>query len=170
MQSNFVISFQYTLRNKAGEVLDQTPEGQPLEVLTGVGAIIEGLESSLAEMSEGDSKDVIVRPEHGYGFRDESQINVVPLSQLPVGEVKAGDFFRAGDDRQAPVVKVVKVEGDDVTLDANHPLAGQDLFFAVTLLSRRIAEPSEIEHQHAHHGDGGGCCGGSGGGGCGCSH
>lgn len=175
METQQVISFNYTLRNKEGEVLDQSPDGQPLEFITGMGFIIEGLEGGLAEMSAGESKDVIVRPELGYGFRDESQINVVSLSQLPVDEVKVGDFFQTGQDRQSPVVKVAKVDGDDITLDANHPLAGIDLFFSVELLTKREAEPSELEHQHVHsHGSEGGCCGGGGGesngGGCGCSH
>ena len=72
--------------------MDQSPEGQPLEFVSGMGFIIDGLESRLLEMESGDSGDVIVRPENGYGFRDESQIDVVSLAQLPVDEVKVGDF------------------------------------------------------------------------------
>lgn len=171
MSEHQVINFNYTLRNKAGEVLDQSQEGTPLEFITGMGFIIEGLESNLIDMGAGEKKDVVVRPENGYGFRDESQIDVVSLEQLPVDEVKVGDYFQAGSDRQAPVVRVIKVEGDQVTLDANHPLAGEDLFFSVEVVSKRPADPSEVQHQHVHnHGDEGGCCGGSGGGGCGCSH
>ena len=166
MAEHHVIQFNYTLRNKGGEVLDQSPEGQPLEFITGMGALIEGLEKSLQEMESGEQKEVLVRPEQGYGFRDESQIDVVSLSQLPVDEVKVGDFFQAGSDRHAPVVQVVKVEGDQVTLDANHPLAGQDLFFSVDVVSKRDAEAEEVSHGHVH-GDGG-CCGGGNGGGCGC--
>lgn len=166
MSSHQVIQFNYTLRNKAGEVIDQSREGQPLEFISGMGAIIEGLESSLLEMESGESKEVLVRPEKGYGFRDESQIDVVSLSQLPVDEVNVGDYFQAGTDRQSPVVQVVKVEGDQVTLDANHPLAGQDLFFTVDVVSKREAAKEEIEHGHVH--SSGGCCGGGNGGGCGC--
>ena len=160
-----VISFNYTLRNKAGEVIDQSPAGQPLEFISGMGFIIEGLESALLEMEEGEGKEVLVRPENGYGFRDESQIDVVSKSQLPVDEVQVGDYFQTGPDRHAPVVKVTKVEGDEVTLDANHPLAGEDLFFTVDVVGMRDASPDEIAHGHSHAR---GCCGG-GGGGCGCS-
>lgn len=171
MSTQQVISFNYTLRNKSGEVLDQSPEGRPLEFLSGVGQIIEGLEERLVSMGEGDDEEVIVRPEKGYGFRDESQIDVVSLSQLPVDEVKVGDFFQAGSDRHSPIVRVVKVEGEKVTLDANHPLAGEDLFFSVGLVAKRDATEEEVSHGHAH--SSGGCCGGGGHGeegGCGCSH
>lgn len=163
MSTQQVISFNYTLRNKAGEVLDQSPEGRPLEFLSGAGQIIQGLEESLLSMEEGKSDEVIVRPEKGYGFRDESQIDTINISQLPVDEVKVGDYFQAGQDRHSPVVRVVKVEGDQVTLDANHPLAGEDLVFAVDMVGKRDATEEELSHGHAH--SAGGCCGGGGQGG-----
>src|SRR5690606_12317842 len=157
----------YTLRNKAGEILDQSQDGRPLEFITGAGFIIEGLEESLQKMEAGQKDEILVRPEKGYGFRDESQIDVVSLSQLPVDEVRVGDYFQAGSDRQSPVVQVVRVDGDQVTLDANHPLAGQDLVFTVDVVSKREAAKEEVEHGHVH--SSGGCCGGGGnGGGCGC--
>ncbi len=160
MSTQQVISFNYTLRNKAGEVLDQSPAGRPLEFLSGVGQIIEGLEESLVKMDAGKSEDVIVRPEKGYGFRDESQIDTINISQLPVDEVKVGDYFQTGQDRHSPIVRVVKVEGDQVTLDANHPLAGEDLVFSVELVAKRDATEEELSHGHVH--SSGGCCGGGG--------
>lgn len=164
MSTKQVISFSYTLRNKAGEVLDQSPEGRPLEFLTESGQIIEGLEERLVSMEDGQKEEVIVRPEKGYGFRDESQIDVVNIAQLPVDQVKVGDYFQAGQDRHSPIVRVVKVEGDEITLDANHPLAGEDLVFDVDLVGKRAATEEELAHGHAH--SAGGCCGGGGGGGC----
>jgi len=160
--SKSVIGFHYTLKNKVGEVLDRSNPESPLLFLEGSGAIIEGLEESLANMSEGESSEVIVRPEKGYGFRDESQINVVSKAALPADEVNLGDFFQAGGDQHAPIVQVVEVDGDDVKLDANHPLAGQDLFFDVEVVEKRPATEEEISHGHVHQADQGGCCGGSG--------
>ena len=165
-----VISFAFTLKNKAGDLLDHTTADRPVTYLEGSEAIIPGLERGLAGMSEGQKEVVIVRPEDGYGFRDESNIDVVSKSKLPAADIKVGDYFRAGSDHHAPIVQVVKIEGDEVTLDANHPLAGQDLFFDVELVEKRPATEEEVAHGHVHqHGHGGGCCGG-GGGGCGCSH
>ncbi len=163
--SQNVVEFHYTLRNKAGEVLDRSNPERPLAYLEGSGAIIEGLEESIGSLAKGDKSEVIVRPEKGYGFRDESQIDTVSRSQLPADEINVGDFFQAGADQHAPVVQVVEINGDEVTLDANHPLAGQDLFFDVEVVEKRPATPEEISHGHVHQADG--CCGG-GGGGCGC--
>ncbi|MEM9161361.1 MAG: FKBP-type peptidyl-prolyl cis-trans isomerase [Verrucomicrobiota bacterium] len=167
-----VISFAFTLKNKAGDLLDQAPTDRPVMYLEGSEAIIPGLERGLAEMDQGQKDRIMVRPEDGYGFRDEANIDIVSKSKLPVDDIKIGDYFRAGSDNQAPVVKVVKIEGDNITLDANHPLAGQDLVFDVELVEKRAATENEIAHGHAHahhEGEEGGCCGG-GGGGCGCSH
>lgn len=166
--SQNVIEFHYTLKNKAGEVLDQSNPESPLAYLEGSGAIIEGLEEGLSQMSAGDAGEVIVRPEKGYGFRDESQINTVSKAQLPAEDVKVGDFFQAGADQHAPVVQVIEVNGDDVKLDANHPLAGQDLFFDVKVVEKRPATPEEVSHGHAHTSDSGCCGGGENSGGCGC--
>ena len=166
--SRQVVSFNYTLKNKQGEVLDQSPADQPISYLEEANMIIGGLESALNGMEEGQKDEVIVRPEDGYGFRDESLIDVVSRAQLPVEEINVGDYFQAGSDQHAPVVQVTKIDGDDVTLDANHPMAGIDLFFSVEVLSKRTATEEELAHGHSHsHGDD--CCGG-GGGGCGCSH
>lgn len=166
--SQKVIGFHYTLKNKSGDILDRSNPESPLSFIEGSGAIIEGLEENLVNMSEGDSSEVVVRPEKGYGFRDESQINVVSKSALPAEDVKVGDFFQAGGDQHAPVVQVIEVDGDNVKLDANHPLAGQDLFFDVQVVEKRPATAEEISHGHVHQADDGGCCGGGGGGGCGC--
>jgi FKBP-type peptidyl-prolyl cis-trans isomerase SlyD len=83
----------------------------------------------------------------------------VKRSVLPVsGELQVGDRFQAGEDRFAPVVMVVGIEGDDVTLDANHPLAGVDLTFEVEVVSARPASADELAHGHAHGADGTGHC------------
>jgi FKBP-type peptidyl-prolyl cis-trans isomerase SlyD len=83
----------------------------------------------------------------------------VKRAVLPVaGELSVGDKFQAGEDRQAPVVTVVAIEGDEVTLDANHPLAGVDLTFEVELVAARAATAAELAHGHAHGADGAGHC------------
>ncbi len=164
--SRNVISFNYTLKDKTGEIIDQSQPDQPLTFLEGSNTIIQGLENGLASLKEGDTDEIVVRPENGYGFRDESQIDVVSRSQLPVDDISVGDFFQAGSDAHSPVVKVVKVDGDQITLDANHPLAGVDLFFSVEIVGKREATEEELNHGQAH--SAGGCCGGQNGGGCGC--
>ena len=148
--SSQVISFSYLLRDRHGEILDTSPEDAPVTFLVGSGAIIEGLESPLVGMPLHEKQEVIVEAKRAYGFRDEKMIQTIERKLLPVDELKVGDQFQTGEDHHAPIVRVIAVEDDMVTLDANHPLAGQDLFFEAEVLSRREATSSEIEHGHAH--------------------
>jgi FKBP-type peptidyl-prolyl cis-trans isomerase SlyD len=145
-----VISFSYVLRDRHGEILDSSSKDSPVTFLVGSGNIIEGLEVPLGRLPLNEKKEVIVEAERGYGLRDESMIQTVDRKLLPVENFKLGDRFQAGDDRHAPIVLVMAIDGEKVTLDANHPLAGQDLFFEVEVLSRRPATSSEVDHGHVH--------------------
>jgi FKBP-type peptidyl-prolyl cis-trans isomerase SlyD len=132
------ITFHYTLRDAQGRVLDTSRGAEPLACLEGAGMIIDGLEAVLRSMQPGESRKVVVPPEKGYGLRDESLAQHVPRSVLPVeGELTVGDQFQTGPDRHAPVVTVMAIEGDQVLLDANHPLAGQTLYFDVELMTAK---------------------------------
>ncbi len=136
--------FHYTLRDAAGRVLDTTRGGEPLGFVAGTGQIIQGLEVELGTMAAGEQRRVVVPPECGYGLREAELVQRVPRAQLPVDKARVGDRFQTGPDRQAPVVTVLAVEGDEVLLDANHPLAGQELHFEVELVTERAATAQEI--------------------------
>ena len=151
MNTRYVVLFHYTLRDPSGRVLDTSAGGQPLSYLEGAGQIIEGLEEELRGMAAGERKQVTVPAARAYGERDPGQVQRVPRSALPVeGELKPGDQFQAGPDRHAPIVTVMEIAGDQVLLDANHPLAGVDLTFDVEVVSVRAATPEELSHGHAH--------------------
>lgn len=129
------LRFHYTLRDPAGRLIDTSRGGEPLECTVGAGEIVEGLEAALREMLPGQIRNVTVPPELGYGRREAELVQRVPRARLPVDTLRPGDQFQTGPDRHAPVVTVVAVEGDEVVLDANHPLAGQTLFFEVELVT-----------------------------------
>ncbi len=137
------ITFHYTLRNSAGQVIDTSQGGQPMPFVEGAGQIIEGLEEQLLQMSAGERRTVVVPPERGYGLREAALVQRVPRTRLPVAEIKVGDQFQTGPDRHAPVVTVVAIEGEEILLDANHPLAGQELHFEVELVTVRAATSGE---------------------------
>jgi len=139
------LTFHYTLRNRDGRILDTSRGAAPLSCLEGAGQIIEGLEDSLGRMTEGETRQVVVPPERGYGLREAELVQKVPRGHLPVDDVKVGDQFQTGPDRSAPVVTVVAVEGEVVLLDANHPLAGEELHFEVELIALRAATPEELQ-------------------------
>ena len=138
-------TFHYTLRNRDGRILDTSRGAAPLSCLEGAGQIIEGLEDSLVLMTEGETRQVVVPPERAYGLREAELVQKVPRGHLPVEDVKVGDQFQTGPDRSAPVVTVVAVEGEEVLLDANHPLAGEELHFEVELIALRAATPEELQ-------------------------
>lgn len=140
-----LFTFHYTLRDAAGRMLDTSRGGEPMPCLEGAGQIIEGLEESLRQMSAGEKRRVVVPPERGYGKREAELVQKVPKARLPVAGLRVGEQFQTGPDRQAPVVTVVAIEGDEVLLDANHPLAGQDLHFEVELVAVRAATQAELQ-------------------------
>lgn len=148
--SKTVVTFHYTLHNKDGQMLDSSYGGQPIAYLEGGGQIIDGLEEALYGAAVGDRLKVDVATARAYGVRDDSLVRKVKRSQLPVDEFKLGDMFQTGKDRHAPFVTIAAIDGGDVTLDANHPLAGVDLVFDTEIVGVRPATEEEISHGHVH--------------------
>ena len=150
-----IVTFHYTLRDMQARLLDTSDGGEPISYLEGAGMIIEGLEEQLRGLAAGVKQSISVGAAKAYGLRDETQVQRVLRTALPVeGELKPGDRFQAGEDRFAPVVMVTKIEGDEVWLDANHPLAGVDLVFDVEVVAVRPATAEEVSHGHPHGQDG----------------
>ena len=147
-----VVLMHYTLKNDAGDVIDSSDGGDPLPFLQGHGNIIPGLESALEGSKVGDKLDVSIKPEEGYGERMKDAIQEIPSSALKgVDDVKVGMQLQSQDqDGNAFLVNVTKIEDDKITVDANHPLAGQTLHFSVSIESVRKAEAEELSHGHVH--------------------
>lgn len=150
-----IVTFTYILRDPAGRVLDTSAGGPPVTYLEGAGQIIDGLDEQLRGVAAGTKVRVEVPAAKAYGARDPDQVRRLKRAQIPVeGPLNVGDQFQTDTDRHAPVVTVVAVEGDEVTLDANHPLAGVDLTFEVEVVTVRAATEEELHHGHAHGADG----------------
>jgi FKBP-type peptidyl-prolyl cis-trans isomerase SlyD len=150
-----VVSIHYTLTNSEGTVLDSSSGNQPLAYLHGFGNIIPGLENALEGKVSGDKLSVTVEPEQGYGPRDERLVQAVPRSAFKgVEDIAPGMQFQAQGPQGARLVVVTQVGDDEVTVDANHPLAGQTLHFDVEVSEVRDATAEELEHGHVHGPDG----------------
>tara|TARA_R110001592_G_scaffold337300_1_gene623552 strand:+ start:157561 stop:158031 length:471 start_codon:yes stop_codon:yes gene_type:complete len=147
-----VVSMHYKLTNANGEVLDSSDGGEPLIYLHGAGNIIPGLERALVGKSDGDSLQVSVAPAEGYGEPDPALVQVVDRAAFQgVESVDVGMAFEArGPDGQAQRIVVTSIDGDQVTVDGNHPLAGEQLNFDVQVVGVRAASTEEIEHGHVH--------------------
>jgi len=152
---NQVISFDYVLTAKGGKVIDASVKGKPLVFITGLGQIIPGLENILLEMGSREKKTVTIEAREAYGVYDEALIYKVDRSKLPNPEIKVGDMFEVGEEGTFSPVSITAINGDEITLDGNHPLAGEDLTFAVELVEKRPATAEELAHGHVH--GAGGC-------------
>ncbi len=148
---NSVVAIDYTLTGPDGAVIDTSKGREPLPYLHGAGNIIAGLERALEGKVKGDSLKVTIAPVDAYGEKDLQQVQVVPKTSFQgVPDIKEGMQFRAQGPNGMQVVTVTKIEGDKVTVDGNHPLAGITLTFDVEIKDVREASKEELEHGHVH--------------------
>jgi FKBP-type peptidyl-prolyl cis-trans isomerase SlyD len=146
-----VASFNYTLTNDAGEVIDSSEGRSPLAYLHGAGNIVPGLEKEMAGRKAGDRFDVVVAPEEGYGQPNPMLVQVVPREAFQgVDTIEVGMEFQAQTPQGPLSVVVSKVDADNVTVDGNHPLAGKTLHFAIEVTDVRDASVEELAHGHVH--------------------
>lgn len=147
-----IVSIHYKLTDTEGAVIDSSEGADPLKYLHGAGNIIPGLESALAGKTQGDSLQVVVSPDQGYGEHQPELVQVVPLSAFQgVDDVEVGMAFNAqGADGSERRIVVREVDGENITVDGNHELAGIDLHFSVDIVDVREATDEEKSHGHAH--------------------
>lgn len=149
---NKVVGIEYTLTDSEGQVLDTSDGRGPLAYVHGKGGIIPGLEEELTGKAIGDELKVVVPPEKAYGPRNDQLLRRVPKEafggQL---EFELGLQFPVQDqDGRQRLVTIVHIEEESVILDANHPLAGEELTFDVKIVEVRNATEEELEHGHSH--------------------
>ncbi|OAI11329.1 MULTISPECIES: peptidylprolyl isomerase [Methylomonas] len=152
--NNTAVSFHYTLTNRDGEQLDSSRGEAPLVYLHGAGNIIAGLEAALAGKQTGDKFNVTIAPDQAYGEIQEEMKQVVSKTMFGDMEVEVGMQFHADVNYGSGVITVTEINGDDVTIDGNHPLAGEALTFDVEVVDVRPATADEMSHGHVH---GAGC-------------
>ncbi len=146
-----VARFHYKLTNADGEVLDSSEGKDPLAYLHGHGNIIPGLEEALDGHGGGDQFAVTIAPEDAYGIYDQELVQTLPRSAFQgVDEIEVGMQFQAEAEGGVSLVTVTGVAEESVTIDGNHPLAGVELHFDITVVDVRDATPEELEHGHTH--------------------
>jgi FKBP-type peptidyl-prolyl cis-trans isomerase SlyD len=150
IEAKKAVSIDYTLKNDAGQVIDSSKGGAPLTYLHGASNIVPGLERALEGKSVGDTIDVSVPPDQGYGMRDERLIRNVAVRRLPNRKAEAGMQLQVQTEHGPQVLTIKGVRGDYATVDANHPLAGMTLHFQVTVTEIRDATEEELSHGHVH--------------------
>ena len=164
-KENSVVAIEYEVK-EAGttEVVDSNKGAQPLEFITGKGHIIPGLETALVGMNKGESSDVMVKAEDAYGELNPEAVQTIPRDQFEGIDLTEGMMlYGQGEGGQTVQVVVKSFNDNEVTVDFNHPLAGKDLMFSVTILDERAATDDEaatgqVGGEHCEDGS------------CGCSH
>lgn len=150
--ANKVVGFHYTLRNGKGEELESSNGGEPMAYLHGAENIVPGLERQMVGHKVGDTFEATVPPDEGYGVRDPASSQAVPRGSFPSDvpiEVGAQFTAEAPDGSMMPVW-VTAVDDKSVTIDRNHPLAGETLNFKIEVVSLRDATREEVAHGHPH--------------------
>jgi peptidylprolyl isomerase len=129
------VRVHYTGRLEDGSVFDSSHGGEPLEFTLGSGQVIQGFDEAVAEMRVGESKSVTIPADEAYGAHRDELLLVIDRDQLPDEMVpEVGQTLQMSDGRQTFPVSIREVRADQVVLDANHPLAGKDLTFDLTLV------------------------------------
>ena len=149
--NNTAVTIHYTLTNDVGEEIDTTKDGEPMVYLHGCGNIIAGLEKVLHNKNVGDKVKARIEPIDAYGEFNDDMIQVVSREMFDgIDKVEVGMQFHAAVNSGSGIITVIKVDGDDITIDGNHPMAGQALNFDVEIVAVRIATKDELAHGHIH--------------------
>jgi FKBP-type peptidyl-prolyl cis-trans isomerase 2 len=136
-QQGSIVKVHYTGSLSDGEVFDSSEGAEPLEFQIGSGQVIPGFELAITGMAEGESKKFTIPSQEAYGDREESMMVTFPISNLPEGfeaEIGAQIDLEDEDGNQIPAL-IIDVDDEKIMLDANHPLAGEDLTFEITVVS-----------------------------------
>ncbi len=146
-----VASFHYRLTDSNDELIDQSEAGQPLAYLHGNGNIIPGLEQALDGRAKGDKFSITMDPDAAYGDYDQTLVQVVERSQFSgVDELEVGMEFQVEFPDGDRIATISEIEGEQVTIDGNHALAGETLKFEIEVTEVRPATQEELAHGHPH--------------------
>jgi FKBP-type peptidyl-prolyl cis-trans isomerase SlyD len=160
---NRFVSIHYTLKDAQGNILDESSADSPLGFVVGHKRIIPGLEAALKGKTEGETLQIVVPAGEGYGDVNEELFQEIPRENFPDAEtVTKGQQFQANTPHGPMRFLIHDVTEETVTVNLNHPMAGQDLHFDVEVAEVREATEEELNPPHHHHCKDGshGCCGG----------
>jgi FKBP-type peptidyl-prolyl cis-trans isomerase SlyD len=150
---NKVIVFHFKLSNSKGEVLENSFDDEPMAILAGTNHILPKIEAQLQKMQTGEKATISLKAADAYGEYDEENVNTLTKNQFPenVSLTEGMEFVATdNDDGKQSIFYVKEIAGENIVVDFNHPLAGEDLTFDIELTAIRAATKEEIEHGHAH--------------------
>ncbi len=144
-----VVTLKYKVAEANGKLIEESRD--PMVYLHGgYENTLPKIEEALDGKSAGYEVTLQLQPEDAFGQRDESLLRVIPKSEFPPGVKVGGQLEGRTDEGEPHVFHVMKIKGQEVHLDGNHPLAGRALRFALKVTGVRAATAEEIEHKHVH--------------------
>jgi FKBP-type peptidyl-prolyl cis-trans isomerase SlyD len=164
---NKVVTITYSISDRDGSILESSAKSGNLTYLHYSGSLIPGMEKALSDKKEGDRIDEIIEADDAFGKYDDEMVFSVPRSQFSISdeELKEGLEFQAQISGEMRFCRIEKINGNQIKINANHPLSGKDIRFEAEILEIRDATDEEIEHghvhgEHEHHShESGSCCG-----------
>lgn len=156
IENNKVVTIDFTLKNSEGVLLETTEGSEPFDYLQGAMEILPALEAQMEGKKIGDTCTITLSPDEAYGDRNEELVDQVSLAEFGPEGVSVGEELQIPLDDDVVLVTITNIEGDIVTADMNHPLAGMTLVFDIEVKAIREATAEELEHGHAHSAEG--CC------------
>ena len=154
--ANTMVSMHYTLTDDNGKVIDTSAGKSPLDFIQGQGMIVPGLDKAMLGHQKGDKFKVDVIPSEGYGEYNEELVRSLPRKAFQNEEISVGMVFYADTPNGPLPLTVSKVEGEEITVNMNHQLAGKTLHFEIEVVETRPVSEEEIEA--AKHSCGDDCC------------
>jgi FKBP-type peptidyl-prolyl cis-trans isomerase SlyD len=149
IDKNTAVTLQFKVTDLQGKLIEDGKEPS-VYLHGGYGNTLPKIEEALTGQESGHQVTLDLQPQDAFGVRDESLLRTLPKKQFPPGVKVGGQLEGRGEDGQMTVFNVMKIKGDTVLLDGNHPLAGKALRFAIKVLDVRQASEEEIAHQHVH--------------------
>ena len=149
IQKDTIVTLNLKVADHLGRVIEASKE--PMAVLIGgYGNTLPVVEAALEGQEAGFATTLNLTPETGFGERDESKLRTIAKKDFPPGVKVGGQLELREEGGDFQLFNVVKIKGDTVMLDGNHPLAGMSLKVSVKVVSVRAASAEEIAHGHAH--------------------
>lgn len=149
IEKNTAVTLRYKVQDATGKLLEESRE--PMVYLHGgYGNTFPKIEQALEGKEPQYQTTVELQPQDAFGLRDEGLLQTIPKTQFPPGVKVGGQLQGRGEDGQAHAFTVMKIKGDKVFLDGNHPFAGKVLRFNLTVTGVRAATEEEVAHGHVH--------------------
>jgi FKBP-type peptidyl-prolyl cis-trans isomerase SlyD len=149
IEKDTAVTLRYKMSDLQGKLLEQS-DAPMVYLHGGFDNTFPKLEAALQGQTVGFQAQLELQPQDAFGLRDESLLQTIPKSQFPPGVKVGGQLQGRGEDGQVQIFNVMKIKGDTVMLDGNHPLAGKAIRLAVSVIGVRAASAEEIAHRHVH--------------------